>query len=231
MANVEESLSSLVLSASEVGVLTGWPDPMVEDYQNIIRNFILVAQGVDTNSGDVATNETNIATNSSNIAINSTNIASNAADIVSLFAIVNTQYQCFKVGTQATTGAYVTVTGWAEDENVGGFVLNSVNGTIEFTLAGRYEISAWVMAEGVSDRLQLNIKFQVDRGAGFVDLQAAEDRQYAARDVIQDAGSAQVNNYQIRVDALDLIRVQVQDIGVTGDILDDLARINIRRIA
>jgi len=42
-----EKLAGLVLSATEVQKLTKWTDPMVEDYLNILRNLVNIAQDVD----------------------------------------------------------------------------------------------------------------------------------------------------------------------------------------
>ena len=49
MANqtTTEKLAGLVLSATEVQELTSWTDPMVEDYLNILRNLVSIAQDVD----------------------------------------------------------------------------------------------------------------------------------------------------------------------------------------
>ena len=47
MANTTEKLAGLVLSAYEVKELTGWNDAMTEDYLNILRNIVNVAQDVD----------------------------------------------------------------------------------------------------------------------------------------------------------------------------------------
>jgi hypothetical protein len=42
-----EQLRGLVLSASEIKALTGWPAPMVEDYLNLLDNFITLAGLLD----------------------------------------------------------------------------------------------------------------------------------------------------------------------------------------
>lgn len=47
MASVQQSLLTLALSANEIRELTNWPDAMVEDYVNIIRNLLLIAGAVD----------------------------------------------------------------------------------------------------------------------------------------------------------------------------------------
>lgn len=42
-----EKLNSLILSASDIKELTEWPDSMVEDYLNILRNLVNIATDVD----------------------------------------------------------------------------------------------------------------------------------------------------------------------------------------
>lgn len=42
-----EKLESLILSASEIQELTGWPDAMIEDYLNILRNIAMLAGSAD----------------------------------------------------------------------------------------------------------------------------------------------------------------------------------------
>ncbi len=54
MVDVADQLNSLVLSASDVKELTGWPDPLIEEWLNIIRNSILIATGTDENSQGIA---------------------------------------------------------------------------------------------------------------------------------------------------------------------------------
>lgn len=50
MADANDVLSNLDLSAAEVKAMTGWPDEMVEDYLTIIRNLTDVAQIIDENA-------------------------------------------------------------------------------------------------------------------------------------------------------------------------------------
>lgn len=47
MANTRDKLESLVLSAQEVRALTGWDDVMTEEWLNLIRNFVQLADSVD----------------------------------------------------------------------------------------------------------------------------------------------------------------------------------------
>lgn len=58
--NAFENLDSLILSAIEVRELTGWPDPMVEDYLNILRNIVNTAEKADQIAIQVNTNSDNI---------------------------------------------------------------------------------------------------------------------------------------------------------------------------
>ena len=81
MANALDRIESLVLSATEIKDITGWPDAMIEDYLNILRNIIITATDIDINSEQVVINTANIAQNASDIATNSSNIATNAGNI------------------------------------------------------------------------------------------------------------------------------------------------------
>ena len=56
MASVSDRLDSLVLSSADIKSLTGWPDPMIEDYLNILRNIILVASSTDINDEQIEAN-------------------------------------------------------------------------------------------------------------------------------------------------------------------------------
>lgn len=69
MASIEEQLSSLVLAAGEIKELTGWPDAMVEDYLNIIRNLVLLATTADTDIADIADNASAISSTEGRIGL------------------------------------------------------------------------------------------------------------------------------------------------------------------
>jgi len=47
IASIIERLDSLVLSANEITELTDWPHQIIEDWLNIIRNVVVVAQNID----------------------------------------------------------------------------------------------------------------------------------------------------------------------------------------
>jgi len=201
---------------------------------------------VNINIVDIAVNEQDIKNNSDRIEANEDDIAINIQDISDEIAratdredeindILKTQYQCFKNGTQTTTNSYVALTGWAEDKNIGGFTLNSGNGTIEFDNDGEYEISVWCIGDdagGLADS-QLDIKLQKDPlGVGsFADIVGAKDSQFINKDATIDLGSAQINNFQLTVVATDLIRVMIQHKGSAVDVLSNNARLSIRRIS
>lgn len=91
MADIVGQLQGFILSATELKAMTDWPDALVEDYLDLIRNIILVASETDVNTGqidqnttDIGTNATNISTNTTNIGTNTTNIGNNASDITDL---------------------------------------------------------------------------------------------------------------------------------------------------
>lgn len=70
MGDVEESLQSFVLSATEVSDLTSWPSVMVEDYLNIIRNLVTISTATDAAISQVAINTASIIINTDGIAAN-----------------------------------------------------------------------------------------------------------------------------------------------------------------
>lgn len=61
--NVESAIQTLNLSAQSIKAMTGWPDPMTNDYLTNLRNFIEIAQQADVLIGRVTVNETNIELN------------------------------------------------------------------------------------------------------------------------------------------------------------------------
>lgn len=44
----------LILSATEIQDLTGWPDAMIEDYLNILRDLAATIAAINENAGDIA---------------------------------------------------------------------------------------------------------------------------------------------------------------------------------
>ena len=52
-------LQSLILSAAELQDLTDWPDALIEDYLNLFRNLIQLANQIDTKN-DIIKNTTHI---------------------------------------------------------------------------------------------------------------------------------------------------------------------------
>ena len=47
MADTVEQLRGLVLSATELREMTDWPDALIEDYLNLLNNFITLAEIID----------------------------------------------------------------------------------------------------------------------------------------------------------------------------------------
>ncbi len=89
MVDAIERLESLSLSAVEIKELTSWPDAMIEDYLNILRNIIITATEIDNNAEQIIINKNNIAQNAADIAVNAADIATNAADIATNSLAIN----------------------------------------------------------------------------------------------------------------------------------------------
>lgn len=51
MPNTALSLNQLILSAQDLHEMTDWPDALIEDYLNILRGLILVADTIDNVAG------------------------------------------------------------------------------------------------------------------------------------------------------------------------------------
>ena len=103
MANALDKIESLVLSAVEIKEITGWPDAMIEDYLNILRNIIITATDIDINSEQVVINTANIAQNASDIATNSSNIATNAGNITTNTAAISANSAAISANTISIT--------------------------------------------------------------------------------------------------------------------------------
>jgi len=139
-------------------------------------------------------------------------------------------FQALKVGTQSTSATATDLTGWASDVVSPDVSVNSSTGVFTFINSGVYLISCHVIGEdtaGNNGRCELNIKMQANSGAGFIDSPGAFDSQYAVRNNTQDQGSAQFNNYVFNASALDSIKIQVFDIGISLDVLSNAARLSI----
>lgn len=82
MATIQEQLESFVLSASELRDLNpDWSDVMVEEWLNLIRNFVLLASSSDIIQIQVDQNTTNIASNLVLIGNNTTAIVLVASNL------------------------------------------------------------------------------------------------------------------------------------------------------
>ncbi len=89
MASVVEQLESLVLSAADLANLTGWPDAMIEDYLNILRNIILLGTSVDQDNAQIEANTLAIEVNEIAIAALSILVQDNADAITLLIDAVD----------------------------------------------------------------------------------------------------------------------------------------------
>jgi len=127
MASVRDRLESLVLSANDLSALTGWPDAMIEDYLNILRNIILVATSTDINDTQIEVNKNNIATNTTEIGINSTDISSNTAGIGDNSTDISTlQSGKANKSAPATTNNIATLSGSGDLQDGGDLISDLV---------------------------------------------------------------------------------------------------------
>jgi hypothetical protein len=144
-----------------------------------------------------------------------------------------TTFQAIKSGTQTTTGTATDLTGWTFDVSSADVTLDSGLGEFTFNTNGVFLVSCHVIGEdvaGANSRCELNIKMQVNKGSGYVDLPGALDSQYAIRNNSQDQGSAQFNNYALEVESGDKVKVQVFDVGIAVDILSNRARLTMLKV-
>lgn len=98
MANLVNELETLILSGIDVRDMTGWPDAMIEDYLNIIRNLARLAAASDSLTGIAITNQVSIESVSAALSrvfslIDSGNelVHSSGAGVNQLTAIVTAQ--------------------------------------------------------------------------------------------------------------------------------------------
>jgi len=132
MANIQEQLESLVLSATEVKGLTNWPDAMVEDYLNIIRNLIIIASSTDINVNQIEQNTQDIAQNSVNINQNRNDIDANTQDIEDLETEVNAILSQYLKSASESDGV-VTITD--QDDNTLTFLAEPQIIALEMTVS------------------------------------------------------------------------------------------------
>lgn len=85
MASTADALQRLILSATDLKILTSqqkpgepWPDALVEDYLNILRDLVLLADIIDQNA---QTTVLEILRLSQNSAVNQSLISKNRAEI------------------------------------------------------------------------------------------------------------------------------------------------------
>ena len=73
------------------------------------------------------------------------------------FDILSTQFQWLKLGSQAVTGAFQPITGWATDRDTGSFTVDSVTGAITIPKTGDYKLDCSVHGDAATG---LTIKAQ-----------------------------------------------------------------------
>lgn len=132
----------------------------------------------------------------------------------------------FKSGTQASTGAYADLTGWAtpviEDA---AFSFNTTTGVLTFQEDGRYLIMIDVEGTGnTGNRTQMGIRMQEDTGSGFVNQARAVWRNYTSRNITQNSGGI-TGQYVADYSNGDQVKFRIVDIGTAFNVLTDEARI------
>lgn len=145
-------------------------------------------------------------------------------------------FQTLKSGTQATTGSFADITGWAAaSPSTSDISFNTTTGVVTFNTDGTYLISCWVKGDASSsNRCQIDLEMQYDSGGGYATVAGATDSQYALRNTTQRLGSVQINNFAHVVttsSAPPNAKFRMKDIGVAANVYSDAARITILRIA
>ena len=91
MADTAASLQRLILSATDLKLLTSqqkpgepWPDALIEDYLNILRDLILLADIIDQNAQDTVLEILRLSQNS---AVNQAMISKSRSQINRLIAV------------------------------------------------------------------------------------------------------------------------------------------------
>ncbi len=135
-------------------------------------------------------------------------------------------FTTFKSGTQASTGAYVDLTGWAtpviEDT---AFSFNTTTGVLTFNEDGRYMLIIDVEGTGnTGNRTQMGIRMQEDTGSGFVNQARAVWRNYTSRNITQNAGGI-TGHYVADYNNGDQVKFRIIDIGTPFNVITDEARI------
>lgn len=113
------ALQTLNLSANNITQMTGWPEPMTNDYLTNLRNFQrianlsdLVLDRVEINEENIQLNTDNIQINVNNIQTNGDNIQTNADDISTLNTTIgdhiSSSTQHGVTGDNVGTGDYCT---------------------------------------------------------------------------------------------------------------------------
>ncbi len=93
MADTASSLQRLILSATDLKILTSqqapgqpWPDALIEDYLNILRDLVLLADIIDQNAEETVLEILRLSQNS---AVNQSLISKNRSEIRKLQASDN----------------------------------------------------------------------------------------------------------------------------------------------
>jgi hypothetical protein len=86
------------------------------------------------------------------------------------FALLSTQFQWLKLGSQAVTGAFQPLAGWSTDRDTGSFTVDSATGQITIPKTGDYKIDAFVQGDAATG---ITMKAQLYDGTSWGDIAGA----------------------------------------------------------
>ena len=84
--------------------------------------------------------------------------------------ILSTQFQWLKSGSQAVTGGFSAITGWAVERDTGSFTDSSSAGTITIPKTGDYQLDCFVQGDAATG---LTINAQLFTGGAWNDIAGA----------------------------------------------------------
>ncbi len=142
--------------------------------------------------------------------------------------LTNTKkWRLLKSGTQATTGTYADITGWATAEiEDGAYSFNTSTGVMTFQEDGWYQIFYDVICDNGTSRTQLDIILQENTGGGYANITGSQFSNYAIRNTTQLRGGTSGMILR-QFNSTDLLKIQTRVIGAACNILTDDARITI----
>lgn len=123
-------------------------------------------------------------------------------------------FRAVKSGDQATTSSFADLTGWATPEfEEDPFSFNTTTGVLTFQEDGVYEFDAYFGGTQTGNsRVQFDIKFVEDVGAGFVDFDCNQFENYIQRNNTQNDGGFFAHGLRSFSEG-DQLKIQVRTVG------------------